>query len=168
MLLTNRLHFLTSAALLFGLCVSQVACSQDQVTATLGGLVNAAVAAADIAFPQDGVLLNAVTNDCIDPAISVLNGTGTGASKSVAILTACTPIVGTLGHSTGLQAVSAALSSFLDAVKGLTAELQTTPAGADAFFGSTSAAKVDKKKLRKLRDQVDALKAKLEAAHKSR
>lgn len=162
----NTVRIIALSGLLSAMCLSQVACTQDQITATLGGLVNAAVAAADIVQPQDAALLNSITSDCIDPAISTLSGPGTGSSKSVSILTACAPLVATLGHSTGLQAVSAALSSFLDSVKGLTAELQSTPAGANAFFGSTSAAKVDKGKLKKLRAKVDALKAKLAALKK--
>jgi hypothetical protein len=145
------------------LALSCVACTQDEVTATLGGLVNAAVAAADIVAPQDATLLNAVTSDCIDPALSTLGGTATGSQKSIAILAACAPAVTVLGNSPALQAVSAALTSFLDSVKGLTAEVRSTPVGANAFFGSTSAAKVSKSKLKKLRAQVDALKAKLAA-----
>lgn len=137
------------------------ACTQDQVTATLGALVNAAVAAADIAVPQDAVLLDSVTSTCIDPALTALQSTATGASKSVTILASCTPLVSTLGNSTALKAVSAALSSFLSSVSGLVADAQSTPAGANAFFGSTSAAKLDQAKLKKLRKQVDALKKKL-------
>ena len=139
------------------------ACTTDQVTASLGALVNAAVAAADIAAPQDAVLLNAVTSVCIDPALSTLESTATGASKSVAILASCTPLVSTLGNSTALQATAAALNSFLSAVKGLVAENISTPEYANAFFGSTSAAKVDQAKLKKLRKQVEALKKKLAA-----
>lgn len=148
---------------LSALAFSQVACSQDQITATLGGLVNAAVAAADIARPQDAAVLGQVTGTCIDPAIDILAGPQTGSQKSIAILSACTPIVALLGNGTGLQAVAAALAAFLDSVKGLTAEARSTPAGAFAFANSTSAAKVSKSKLKKIRKQADALKAKLAA-----
>lgn len=143
--------------------LSQVACTKDEVTATLGALVNAAIAAADIAFPQDAAILNQVTSACVDPALSILESSETGAQKSIDILAACTPMVALLGHNTVLQAVSAALASFLDSVRGLTAEAVQTPAGALAFAGSTSAAKVNKAELKKLRAQVAALKAKLAA-----
>lgn len=139
------------------------ACTSDQVTATLGDLVNAAVAAADIVAPQDAAILTAVTSTCIDPALTTLQGTATGASKSIAILAACTPLVATLGSSSTLQAVAVALNSFLSSVSGLVADLQSTPSGANAFFGSTSAAKLDQAKLVKLRKQVEALKKKLAA-----
>jgi hypothetical protein len=150
-------------ALLAVLSLMTVACTQDEVTATLGGLVNAAVAAADIALPQDAVILNAVTAQCIDPALTTLEGTATGAAKSVAILAACAPSLASLGNTPALQAVGGAMNAFLNSVKGLTAEKSSTPEYADAFFGSTSAAKIDQKKLKELRKKVEVLKRKLAA-----
>jgi hypothetical protein len=152
---------IAALALVAILAVSQTACTKDEVTATLGGLVNAAIAAADVVQPQDAALLNGITSQCIDPAINELASSDTGAQKSIAILSACTPEVALLGNSPGLQAVSAALAAFLDSVKGLTASAQSTPSYALAFAGSTSAAKIDKAKLKKIRAQVDLLKAKL-------
>lgn len=150
-------------ALLAVFSLMTVACTQDEITATLGGLVNAAVAAADIVAPQDANILNAVTTGCIDPALTTLEGTATGAAKSVAILKACAPGLASLGNTPALQAVAAALNAFLSSVKGLTAQVNSTPAGANAFFGSTSAAKLDQKKLKELRKKVEVLKKKLAA-----
>ena len=80
---TNR--FVAIALAVF-MALSQVACTKDEVTATLGGLVNAAIAAADIVQPQDAALLNGITTQCIDPAINELASSDTGAQKSVVIL----------------------------------------------------------------------------------
>ena len=157
---------IAALALVAILSLSQTACTKDEVTATLGGLVNAAIAAADIVQPQDAALLNGITTQCIDPAINELASSDTGAQKSIAILSACAPEVTLLGNSPGLQAVSAALQAFLDSVKGLPAEAQSTPAGAFAFASSPKAAKVDQRKLKKIRAQVDQLKAKLAARKK--
>ena len=159
----NRLSAIALAGIL---ALSQVACTKDQVTATLGALVNAAATFEDTTNPQDAPIVNAVVNTCIDPALTILAGAGTGLSKTEAIGLNCDPLVASLSSNPRLGALLAALNTFLNSVKTLTAEAVSTPAGAFAFANSTEAAKpakVDQKKLRELRKQVDAMKAKIAA-----
>ena len=150
------------------LTFSQIACSTDQVTATLGALVNAAATFEDTTNPQDAPIVNAVVNTCIDPALTILAGTGTGLSKSEAIGLNCDPLVASLTSNPRLGALLAALNTFLDSVKTLSAEAQSTPAGTLAFANSTKAAKINKGKLKQLRKQVDVIKAKIHSRQVTR
>ena len=150
------------------LALSQVACSTDQVTATLGALVNAAATYEDATNPQNKAIVDAVVLNCVDPSLDILNGAGTGLSKAEAIGLACTPSVATLTNNPQLSALALALTTFLDSVKTLSAEAQSTPAGTLAFANSTKAAKIDKGKLKQLRKQVDVIKAKIHSRQVTR
>ena len=55
------------------LTFSQVACSTDQVTATLGALVNAAATYEDATNPQNKAIVDAVVLNCVDPSLDNLN-----------------------------------------------------------------------------------------------
>lgn len=151
-------------ALVALLTFSQVACSADQVTATLGALVNAAATYEDTVSPQNKPIVDAVVLNCVDPALNILaDSTQTGLQKSEAIGLACTPALASLTNNTQLSALALALTTFLDSVKTLSAQVQSTTAGRESFRQDPKAAKVNKKELRKLRKQVDAIKAKLAA-----
>lgn len=138
-------------------CLFLLACSSSQITATLEATVNALIAADSIARPQDAPTLSVVTS-CLDQATTVLAGTATPAIKGATIAADCAAALTASRSNTALAAVSAALSSFLQAVAQTSAQIQfSRPEMVSAFAGS-SQGKISQKKLKEIRKKIEKLK----------
>lgn len=147
------------SALVFALCISLAACTSDQITTTLEAAVEAAIAADTIARPADRPYLD-VTQGCLDAAVSILASTQAPAVKAGLISSICAAAVAAESNApVTVQAVSAALNAFLRVVAQTSAAIQfSNPAAVNAFLGA-KAAQPSRKKLRRIREKLDALKA---------
>ena len=158
MKISSKLRILLIAVL----TLSLVACTQDQITTTLEAAVNAAIAADSIARPQDQPYLTLATG-CLDSAESILSGTSTPVIKGTQIAAACaSAIAAGAGAPVDVQAVAAALNTFLQAVTVTQAQLSQPVPFSNSFMGSgggAANAKLDKRALGKIRKKLDQLKA---------
>lgn len=105
--------------------LSLAACTTDQITLTLGALVDAGVAAATIVDPSALPILNEVSA-CVSDSTTILDSTANGINKAGQIASACASAVAATNNApVGLQAVAAALKTFMNAVSAIaTAQLE--------------------------------------------
>jgi hypothetical protein len=173
--LTRREAVKTLASIpLAGAALSLTGC--ESLTSTLELIITTTSAAVDIAFPQYAVLLNpyftAVSN-FIDQVNTELASTDTAAQKAAAIAGDAAAII--LPSLSGVASevvtdvlkIGPLIAKLIDEVQGLSAAIQATPGGADAFFAAHKKSKAPSAAEReKIRAKNAALKAKLAAAKK--
>lgn len=151
------------------LALSQTGC--DSLTSTLEAVVDTANAAVDIAFPQYAALLqpyfDAVGN-FIDQTTTELASADTPAQKAAAIAGYAAAIV--LPNLSGVAAqvvtdiekIGPLIAKLIDQVKGLSAAIDATPGGANAFFAAHKTYKPPSQaQLAKVRAKLAKLRAKL-------
>jgi hypothetical protein len=155
------------------LALSQTGC--ESIATTIDLIITAASAAVDIALPQYAALLNpyftAVTN-FVDQASTELATTDTAAEKAAKIagyaaaivLPDLSGIIGPLATQivTDIEKIGPLIAQLIDELKGLTAAIDATPGGANAFFAAHKAYKPPTPaQLAKIRAKLAALRAKL-------
>lgn len=162
------------------LAFSQVACTQSEITLTLGLIVSSAQTFLDIADPPVAALAAPYftqVNAFVSFSTAELASTDSGATKasriaqealklSVPNLPAGTP----QSIANALSAVVTNIINFIAAIHSLSAELTATPAGALAFAASgPKAVKLnhkDKTALKKIEEANAKLKARLKSIPK--
>jgi hypothetical protein len=145
--------------------------SCESVTTTLELIITTTSAAVDIAFPQYAALLNPYftsVSNFIDQVNTELASTDTTAQKAVVIAMDAAAIVqpdlsGLAGEVvTRVLAIAPLIAKLVDEIKGLSAEIQATPGGANAFFAEHKKFKQPSaEELAKIRAKNAALKARL-------
>lgn len=151
------------------LALSQTAC--ESLTTTLELIVTTTSAAVDIAFPQYAALLNpyfTAVGNFIDQASTELASMDTVAQKAAAIAgyaaAIITPDLSGVAASVveKIAAIAPLIAKLIDEVKGLSAAVESTPGGANAFFAAHKSYKQPSAKdLAKVRAKLAALRAKL-------
>jgi hypothetical protein len=161
---------LLSTALL-GALIFQAACS-SAVTETLALIVSASSAAIDVVDPALASVVTPyfteVTN-AVDFATTELASSDSGAVKATKIAQQFAMIAApSLPKGTAqtvvlaIEAVATAVQNFLKTISASSAELQSTPAGASAFFATGKGSmKMSRKEVEKIRAANDAVKRKL-------
>jgi len=143
----------------------------ESVTSTLELIVDTTSAAVDIAFPQYAALLNpyfTAVGNFIDQASTELASADTVAQKAAAIAgyaaAIITPDLSGVAASvvTKIAAIAPLIAKLIDEVKGLSAAVDATPGGANAFFAAHKSYKSPSAKdLAKVRKKLAAMRAKL-------
>ena len=167
------LRLFAASAALIGLAF-QVACSGGAVTKTLAFIVAASSAGIDVADPALAPIVapyfTSVTN-AVDFATTELESADSGAVKFTKIaeqfaMIAKPDLPSGTAQTTVLtiEAVATAVQNFLKTIAASSAELQSTPAGTNAFFASGKASmKMSKREADKIRAANAKVKAKLAA-----
>ena len=169
--LTRREMLKSAAALpVAGLLLSQTGCTNTLAT-DLDLIVSAASAALDVAFPSLGTLLGPYFTEVttfVDEATAELGSTDSAAVKAQVIAQDALIIVlpnlppGTATDiATEVSNVVKAIGVFLADIKSVTAAIQATPGGANAFFAGKGYKPPSAKQLAQIRAANAALKAKL-------
>lgn len=144
-------------AAVLALSVLMTACTSDQVTGTLEAAVDAAIAADSIARPQDQPYLTLATG-CMDAAASELESSDAPAIKASKIGLACSQVVSaSQGAPIGVQAVVAALNTFLRTVESTKTAYQFSSPAMVSAFNASPAAKVSTSRLKRIRKKLKKL-----------
>jgi hypothetical protein len=147
-------------SLLLAASLFLAACTSDQVTQTLEAAVDAAIAADSIARPQDQPYLT-LAQGCLDAAASVLETNGAPGMMATQIGAQCaTAVAAEQGAPITVQAVSAALNTFLRAVTVTTSQIRFSNGLAINAWLASPSGKISKARLKKIRKKLDKLKAK--------
>jgi hypothetical protein len=162
------------SSVLVGALLFQASCGGNAVTETLALVVSAASAAIDVADPALAPVVTpyftGVTN-AVDFATTELASADSGAVKAAKIAQEFAQVaapnlpVGTAQTVVlSIEAVATAVQNFLKTIAASSAELQSTPAGANAFFATGKGSmKASAKELAKIREANAKLKAKIAA-----
>ncbi len=150
-------------------CLFLVSCTSNQVVTTLEASVDAAIAVADVAYPQDSAYL-VLAGDCMSQATRILQDTvnnPSAAIQSAKILTACAAAVSSgINAPKEMQAVVAALNAFVQAISQMQAQIQFTNPRFVSAWASSPQGKVSAKKLKKIQKKLNKLLAKMNAQQK--
>lgn len=164
---------LSFVSLILIAALSLIACSQSAVTTVLEAVITTTSAAVDIAFPQAAAQLNPYftqVSNFVDQVSTELATMDTPAQKAAIIAQDAAKIAApNLSGLTGeivtrIGAIAPLIAQLVSEIQSLSAGIDSTPGGAQAFFAAKGTKPPTSAGLAKIRAKNAALKAKIAAA----